>query len=311
METIRCNLCGADDPVVIQTGYDRLTDGPGAFTLVECKQCSLIYLNPRPIPSEIGIYYPATNYHPYLPAIDDEPSWFRRLDRRFGLYKRCQEVSRRVKITGDLLDVGCATGIFLEGMRQRGWQVKGVELNAEVAQYARQRLKLDVLAGSLEEAHYPTACFDLVTLWDVLEHVYDPKETLQEIARLLRPGGWLVFSLPDPDCIEARWLGPYWAGWDMPRHLQLFRRNVLQRLLMETGFEIMDRSYFTGRYGALMISLQFWSAERLANPALRQIFMRLVRSLPARLLSLPYYAIADRLAQSTIVTIFARKLPHA
>ncbi len=306
MEATCCNLCGADDASVLYQGRDRLLNLPGEFRLVRCNQCGLIYLNPRPTAQEIGAYYPE-QYHPYTRAIEDERSWFLRLDRRYGLRKRCAVITRRVRGVGRLLDVGCATGIFLDGMRRLGWQVQGVELNPEIAAYARERLGLPVFAGTLEQAAFPSGHFDLVTLWDVLEHVHDPKGALREIARILRPGGWLVLSLPDPDCIEARLFGPYWAGLDMPRHLNIFSRTVLTRFLTETGFTLLDRIHFTGRYGVLVANMQFWSDERVSNPQLRRLLMAIVQSLPVRLVALLYYAIADRLHQSSVVTVFARK----
>lgn len=309
MESVDCNLCGADDPRVIYVGSDRLLKVPGKFILVQCNQCGLVYLNPRPSPEEIGKYYP-NDYPPYIQAIENEGSWFRRLDRRYGLYKRCREITRQVGQPGMLLDIGCSTGIFLNGMRQWGWQVQGIELNSEIAEYARKRFDLQVFTGNLEHALFPGDSFDLVTLWDVLEHVYDPKSTLGEISRILRPGGWLVMSLPDLDSLEARLFGPYWAGLDMPRHLHVFNRQVLARLLQETGFTLEKRSYFTGRYGVLVLNVQFWSDERISNPNWRKFFMAIVRSLPVRLLSLPYYSVADRLGQSSIVTVFARKMRH-
>ncbi|MEZ4580535.1 MAG: class I SAM-dependent methyltransferase [Caldilineaceae bacterium] len=91
---------------------------------------------------------------------------------------------------GALLDVGCAAGTFLLAMSHWGLDGNGVELNAaEVARQTRERYGLDVIAGTLEDAHLAPAQFDAVTMWDVLEHVYDPAQTLREIHRLLKPGG--------------------------------------------------------------------------------------------------------------------------
>lgn len=307
MESVNCNLCGADDTVLLYRGHDRLTGVAGEFTLVRCRHCGLVYLNPRPTPEEIGAFYPP-EYDPFLPAIEDEPSRFRRLDRRFRQFRQCREVMRYANRPGQMVDVGCATGTFLEGMRQRGWQVQGVELTPWAASYARQRLGLDVFTGTLEAAGFSASSFDLVTMWDVLEHVYNPWQTLQEIRRILKPGGWFVFSIPDVDCVEARWFGPYWVGWDIPRHLHLFSQDVIKRMLSENGLQFHGRSHFTGRYGALVYSIQFWLNVVVVNPDVRRILLALVRSLPARLLAYPYYAVADRLHQSSVVTMFAKKL---
>lgn len=306
MEYVNCNLCGADDTVLVYQGHDRLLGIAGEFTLVRCRRCGLIYLNPRPTPEEIGAFYPP-QYDPFLPAIEDEPSWFRQLDRRFRQFRQCREVMRYARQPGKMVDVGCATGSFLDGMRRRGWQVLGIELTSWAADYARQRLGLDVITGTLESAKLSASSFDLVTMWDVLEHVYDPRQTLREIQRILKPGGWFVFSIPDVDCIEAHWFGPYWVGWDIPRHLHLFPQLVIRRMLSESGLQFRERRHFTGRYGALVYSLQFWLSAVVVNLGIRRILLALVRSFPARLLAYPYYAVADRLHQSSVVTIFARK----
>ena len=306
MDIVNCNFCGADNAALIYEGHDRLHGLPGNFQLVRCRRCGLIYLNPRPGPDEIARYYPS-DYIAYYRAIEDVPSFLRRLDRRYGLHKRCREVIRRAGRPGHLLDVGCATGVFLDGMRQRGWTVTGVEVNAKAAQYARERLGLEVFVGELEEAGYPDASFDVISLWDVLEHVPDPRRTIEEIARILRPEGLLVLSLPNPDCLEAGLFGPYWAGWDVPRHLYIFSPSVLERLLAETGFQIQEVNSFTGRYYVLVLSAQLWLAEHLASQRLRQLILAVMRSWPARVLALPWYSLADRWNQSSIMTVFARR----
>jgi len=306
VETVDCNLCGADDGELVLEGHDRLHGIGGTFRLVRCRRCGLIYLNPRPTAAEMKRYYP-NNYISYTPAIEDEPRFWRRLDRRYGLYRRCRAVISRASRLGRLLDVGCATGIFLDGMRCRGWETWGVEPNAGAARYAQDHLGLNVFVGELEGAAFPDRFFDVITLWDVLEHVRDPRRTLGEIARILRPGGLLVLSLPNPDCLEARLFGSYWAGWDVPRHLYVFSRPVLERLLAETGFQIQEMSSFTGRYHVLVLSTQLWLAEHLTSQRLRQLILAVMRSWPARALALPWYALADRWNQSSIMTVFARR----
>jgi SAM-dependent methyltransferase len=308
MDWVSCNLCGADNPQLLFVGPDRLVGAPGEFRLSKCGRCGLVYLTPRPSPDEIGAYYPE-DYHPFLYAIEDERSWLRRLDRRYGLHKRCRAVIRRAGQPGRVLDVGCATGIFLQGMRQRGWEPQGVELSPSAASYARSRFGLPVVEGELETAAFEPASFDLVTLWDVLEHVPEPDRTLGECARVLKPGGWLVMSLPNPEAWEARWFGRYWAGWDVPRHFHVFRQAHLRQYLEAAGFELCEVSSFTGRHGVLVLSLDFWTGDWRVPPAVARAVRALARSIPARLLTYPYYAVADRLNKSSIMTVFARRRP--
>jgi len=308
MDSIPCSLCGSESADLVLAGRDRLHNLGGTFHVVRCRRCGLLYLNPRPSPDELQDYYPTDDYIPYTVAIEDEPSPFKRLDRRFGLHKRCRAVTAQFSQPGRMLDVGCATGIFVDGMRRRGWEAYGVEINPEVAQYARQRLGLNVFTGELADAAFAEGFFDLVTLWDVLEHVSDPRQTLQEIARVLRPGGLLVLSLPSLESLEARLFGPYWIGWDLPRHLHLFPRPVLTQLLEEMGFQLTKLSFFTGRYYVFVLSTQLWLEERLSSKRLRKIILGTMRSWPMRLLALPLYAVLDRLGKSSIMVAFARRV---
>lgn len=287
-------------------GRDEWYGRPGTFPTVRCRECGLIYLNPRPGRHEIGQYYP-DEYAPYFRAIEDEPSWWQRFNRRMAMKKRIRLVQKRLPQPGRALDVGCATGALLVALRAQGWQTQGVELSAYAADYARQRHGLDVFTGELQEAQLPASAFDLVILWDVLEHVHQPRETLQETARVAKPGGTLLLVLPNPDSIEARLFGQYWAGWDTPRHLYIYPQPVIHRLLQETGWHMEDMRCITGRIWLFNLSLAHWLQNRLAISWLRRGIMAIMRSLPIRLLSLPCFWLLERRKQGSVMAIFARR----
>ncbi len=153
----------------------------------------------------------------------------------YGLSKRSSFIIR-YKQSGVLLDVGCANGVFLKWMEQlQGWQLYGVEVGEFAAETARQK-GLNVITGTLESAVYPQSFFDVVTLWDVIEHVHQPVETLKEVNRIMRPDAILVMRLPNLSSIDAKIFGKYWAGFDAPRHLYAFTIPNLQKLLEQAGF---------------------------------------------------------------------------
>ncbi len=162
LELIPCNLCGADDADLLFYGRDRLHDLPGEFRIVRCRQCGLIYLNPRPIAGEIGRYYPA-DYHPYVAPVRAAQHRVSRWDQRYGLYKRLRAVAA-LQPRGRLLDVGCGTGDFITFAREQGWQVQGVELSESAAAFCRDQLDLPVVTGDLLAAGLPAGQFDVVTL---------------------------------------------------------------------------------------------------------------------------------------------------
>ena len=288
---------------------DEWYDFSGVFPTCRCRECGLIYLNPRPVPAEIGQYYPE-EYAPYQIAIEDEPNKWQRLNRRYALYKRIKVIQSRTASPGRVLDVGCATGTFLAALRQVGWQVKGVEFSLYAADYARQRFGIDVVTGELEQANFPDKHFDLVTFWDVLEHVPDPKSSLIEAARITKGGGQLLLVLPNPDSFEAGWFGQYWAGWDTPRHLHIFTKDVIKQFLEKTGWQMTEMICITGRIWLFNLSLTHWLDNHIDNPRWRKWIMTIASSLPVRLFSLPYFMLIERMKKGSIMAIFAQRTRH-
>ncbi|MBM4466075.1 MAG: class I SAM-dependent methyltransferase [Chloroflexi bacterium] len=301
MEEIACNVCQSDNYVVLYEGRDRLHGLGGPFRLVKCQQCGLIYLNPRPTREEMGQYYPP-DYEPYAQDIEQAKSFLSGLDYRYGVAKRCRMITKR-KGPGRILDVGCGVGHFLSGMRQRGWQAFGTEISERAAAYARERFGLEVLVGELEEAKFPAAYFDAVTLWHVLEHLHDPLATLVELFRLLKDDGLLVFSIPNWDSVDAKLFGEFWVGLDMPRHLYTFPRPALEKLLAKTGFKIAEEGCFFGSHGSFVLSLQFLLEEKMSQRSLRRFLLWLSYTKLARLMASPYFYLVDRLGAGPIIAM--------
>jgi 2-polyprenyl-3-methyl-5-hydroxy-6-metoxy-1,4-benzoquinol methylase len=304
MEWTNCPMCASDQGDLFVESADLLHASTQTFRLLTCRSCGHIYQNPRPTVAAIDKHYPA-DYIPFQKAIDEEASAWRRFDRGFGRRRRCLAVHRAAGKPGRLLDIGCATGIFLDGMRSLGWQVHGVEPSPGAAEYARQHFGLDVFQGRLEDAGIADRSLDAVSLWDVLEHVHEPRQVLDEIARILRPGGLVVLSLPNPDSLEARLLGRFWLGWDLPRHLNLFRPLLLNTHLAKRGLVVEAIRSFTAGYPVLVMSLE----SRLHHAGYNtRAIGRILRSVPLRLLAMPYYAgPANWYNLSSIMVVFARR----
>lgn len=306
LESINCNLCGSNNTKVLFEGRDEWFHLPGTFPVCECQTCGLIYLNPRPTRQAINEYYPE-EYQPYKLATADLSSPLKKAEQAYTLKKRINVVQKRFPKPGQVLDVGCATGNFLNALRQIGWQPRGVELNEQAAHYARQRLDLDVHTGTLEEAQFQADQFDLVIFWDVLEHVFNPTETLTEAARITRPKGRLLLTLPNPHSIDARLFGSYWAGWDIPRHLQIFSLSVIDQMLHQTGWHREEMFCMTGRHWFFNLSLAHWLEGKKVSGKISEIILKVTRSVPFRLFTLPYFIIVEKLKRGPIMVIFARK----
>jgi SAM-dependent methyltransferase len=302
MEEVDCNLCGSSKHDVIYH-YEKDRFGlSGDFKLVKCRGCGLMYLNPRPTGTEILKYYPST-YEPYGLAEGKKTSALLQWVQRYGLRRRCRAVAKWKK-SGRLLDLGAATGNFLDEMRHYGdWELYGVELNDVAAQWARDRLGLSVFTGELAQASYPNNFFDVVTLWDVLEHLHDPRATLIEIGRILKPKGLLVLQVPNPDSLEARFFGRFWVGWDPPRHLYVFSLKTLKDLLETSGLRLRGAEYFSGGYDTFVKSLEGFLKESPweCNGLLRTIGHLSI----VRLLSFPLFFLVRQLRKSPSMVVFA------
>ncbi|MBE0690926.1 MAG: class I SAM-dependent methyltransferase [Anaerolineae bacterium] len=168
--------------------------------------------------------------------------------------KRLRRLEQFVQ-PGKLLDVGCAAGFFLDEAHKHGWQVQGVDVSDFVVQYAREHFGYDVRQGSLLEQDFPKGAYDLVTLWDVIEHVPDPKAYVEHVAALLRSGGIVALATPDVDSIPARLTGKRWVGYKLSEeHVYYFSQHTLSRMLENAGFEIV-RVRHVGKYVTLRLFL--------------------------------------------------------
>lgn len=309
MESVVCNLCGTEKNHLLYTVPDLLLNRPQVKAhLVQCSNCKLIYQNPRPALAEIGQHYPP-EYEPYADQeTQTKRNWLLRKAIAYGTWKRCRFVTRHVS-GGRLLDIGCATGNFLRGMAEQPgeWDLHGVELSDEVAQIARERYGLQIKTGTLEQAAFPDAHFEAITLWDVLEHLHDPGATLQEIWRILKPGGLLVIRVPNQDSWDARLFGKYWAGLDAPRHLYVFGTETLDRALRQNGFQIIDHSSGIGSYVTFVLSVRFWMRGRQVRPEIEERISQYLYHPIMRLLSVPFFYLSSITRRGPLLVTTARR----
>jgi SAM-dependent methyltransferase len=241
-EHVVCDLCGSDDAVEIipstldgkergawnayactSSGYGR--HGP----IVRCRQCDLVYADPRPPDNDVLEIYSAV----------EDPLYIAERTGRILTFEH--HLKPMLRFTGPpdgrkLLDVGAYTGVFVEIAAQHGWDAWGVEPSAwAVAQACDQGLQM--ISGTLEDAGLEETSFDVVTMWDVIEHVTSPAATLTAAWRVLKPGGYLVVHTMDLNSLFARLMGRRWP-WFMEMHLTYFTRQTLREMLEESGFTV-------------------------------------------------------------------------
>ncbi|GAB5403617.1 MAG: class I SAM-dependent methyltransferase [Aureliella sp.] len=297
VQEIDCPLCSSREYRRVCQIVDSTYGVEGSYQVVRCKSCAHLYLNPRPADSSLLDCYP-TDYAPHtgeeavgqtdtseISSDDVEPcsntqadqaassSAVRRVLRAIpGLRKLLfwlgQENATYLPDAPQpgrsrLLEVGCAHGGFLEQAQASGWVVDGVE-PSELAATAARSKGFDVHCGFLADADIQASSRDVVAMWMVLEHVPNPVELVDEVHRILRPGGIFTFSVPNASTWERWVFGRHWLGYDAPRHLQVFSVRRLRRLLVDQGFgEIRVIHQANTRYW--WGSVAAWGKERFQS----------------------------------------------
>ena len=308
METVGCNLCEGRSAKPAYQLTDLLLERLDTqVILVKCDTCGLVYQNPRPTMEEIGAYYPP-EYESYQPLSGQKKlPWLLGKAYQYGTDKRCRIVTRLQQNGGRLLDVGCATGNFLMGMKRLpNWELYGVEPNEHAARVAQEN-GLNVFVGVLEQARYPDNFFDAVTLWDVLEHLHDPKTSLKEIFRILKPGGLLVVRVPNLDSWDAGIFRRAWAGLDAPRHLYVFDRRTLSQILEQAGLRVKYLRSEIGSYPTFVLSVRFWLVQTGVHEGVRQAILHVLLHSIARILFAPFFYVYSLNSRGPLVTASAIK----
>jgi 2-polyprenyl-3-methyl-5-hydroxy-6-metoxy-1,4-benzoquinol methylase len=300
MEHVICDLCGSDRykvrfPSTLDRGQD---DGLSAYrctsigygrhhTIVECLECGLVYANPRYDSGEMLSKYEAV----------EDPLYVEEREGRVLTFERHLRPLEEIMPPGDgrrLLDVGCHVGVFVEIAARHGWDTWGVEPSQWAAELAQQA-GLQVVEGTMATADFEDASFDVITMWDVIEHLEQPSDEVFQAFRLLKPGGMLVAHTMDLDSVFARLMGNRWP-WLMEMHLYYFTRQTLTKLMEKAGFQVLSVKA-QGRYLRLgYLATRVAALSQTLGQSLQWLFDRLhlaERAVPINL--------------GDLVTIYARK----
>lgn len=224
-ESVDCPVCGSDR---FESLFEK-DDEP----FVRCVECRLLLINPRPVFKEIEKTYDSHYSDAYI----------RKADKK---HRRCRRwvarIAKRFVSSGRWLDVGCSAGFVVAAAGQAGFDAYGVELEPAAVAYGREHLGLDNLScGTLIEQHYADAFFDVITLYDVIEHLPDLNGIVAELARILRPGGVIEIRTPD----AGHWRTPkdlsVWPEIKPSEHLYYFSHETLTRLFARHGLCVRHR----------------------------------------------------------------------
>lgn len=227
---VPCPLCGG-------TKFRKRKEDCGT-DVVQCSACGFLYINPQPTSEELEKLYSQEYYGDCAESVGGS------LCFRLPVFQRGVRIIDELGKPGRVLDVGCGTGDFLELAKRAGWDAFGVELSDRAAHFARSR-GLNVICGTLDTAGYAPGFFDVVTMWDVLEHLPDPRRAVEESHRLLTAGGFLVVRVPNTNFqllkafIREDIFRTKRDSMQANLHLNHFSPTTLRRLLTSTGFEVV------------------------------------------------------------------------
>ncbi|HAX98043.1 MAG TPA: hypothetical protein DCY12_03940 [Candidatus Atribacteria bacterium] len=227
METVKCNLCGSNNYRVVYSMPDARYFVNDWFSVVECINCGLGFVNPRPTSSEISKYYPSIFY-----------DYFER-ERDYNLRRYWAEARFLQEFASEgeklLLDLGCANGDFPRFMQKLGWIVEGLE----VSQNSKTITDFKVYKQDFREIEVCEARYDAITAWAVLEHVHDPMAYFKKAAQVLKSKGIFLFLVTNFESLSSRRL----FLEDVPRHLYFFTEKTIRKYLEDSSFDFIEADY--------------------------------------------------------------------
>ena len=244
-----CPACGDYETRTLFSATDRLYRTTSkSFLIVECLRCRLIRLYPHPTPGELRAYYPEAYW--FTPADTSTDQWEQRY-RRLVLRDHVRFVERALRESeeqGLVVDVGCGSGLLLRMLKERGVKdVAGMDFSLDAARIATLRSGVPAVCATLAKAPFAPESCAAITMFHVLEHLFDPAAYLDAAWQLLRRNGRLIVQVPNAACWQFLMFGERWSGIDVPRHLVDFRQSDLDSLLDHCGFEVLRHKHFSWR----------------------------------------------------------------
>jgi SAM-dependent methyltransferase len=246
---INCPVCECSESKLVGfRGGEAHQNKQGVKTrIVRCKNCTHLYPNPMPFP-KVGL--------DELYANPDEYFQNHELERKkLGSLDLMKNFEKHVGGKGRFLDIGCGRGELVWAAKESGWDVEGMDPSKDFVEFGRKVLGVDIKVGILEEGMFPSNSFDAVALGGIIEHLYNPKELLKEVHRILKPNGWFWFDAPNEDGLYMqignlymRLRGKDWvvvlAPTFSPYHVQGFNKKSLKILMENSNFLVKEMNVF-------------------------------------------------------------------
>jgi ubiquinone/menaquinone biosynthesis C-methylase UbiE len=235
-----CLVCGNTNLTKALTCKDFVATGE-SFDLHRCQSCSFLFTNPRPSVSEIGPYYQSDRYVSHAGDKGNFSFMYKVYDvvRDYSINQKLRLIKSYHK-TGKMMDLGCGLGYFLDGVvKDNTFDVLGVDISQEAIDYVKNKFGYNV-KNETELDSMDAHSFDAITQWHVLEHVHMLNERMQQLKRLLKPGGTMFIAVPNSNSWDAKKYKEFWDGYDVPRHLYHFNQKSFNLLMEKHGFKVVD-----------------------------------------------------------------------
>lgn len=240
LEFINCNLCHSDNYKVLYKAkphkpYQKEMFYPTSISLVtenivKCQNCGLIFTNPRLKPDLLRrLYYEG-----------EDKNYIEQQEERIKIFQKVLKFIETFCPSGNMLDIGCAAGFLLYVAKKRHWRAKGIELNRFFADFANLKLNVDVINGNVEEIDFKSNSFDIIVMWDALEHLTDPYLVLSKAYSWLKNDGYIFINIPNKDSIFAKILkNRCWFMTSM--HLYHFSPTTIKIFFKKVGFKFLTK----------------------------------------------------------------------
>jgi 2-polyprenyl-3-methyl-5-hydroxy-6-metoxy-1,4-benzoquinol methylase len=208
------------------------------FTIVKCITCTHMFTQNVASQNEIGKYYASENY---ISHSDTQKGFVNKLYhtiRKKTLVAKQNLLQKETGLqTGNVLDIGCGTGAFLNTMQTAGWNIQGLEPDYTARLKAKELYNIE--AESSEKIFEKEAyAYDAITMWHVLEHVHELQEYIAQQKKMIRTKGKIFIAVPNYTSYDAKYYKEYWAAYDVPRHLYHFSPKSMATLLAPHGLKI-------------------------------------------------------------------------
>ncbi len=230
-----CPACGETKILPFLTAKDYTVTHEN-FEITRCQACELLFTNPRPTASEASPYYKSENY---ISHSDTQRGIINRLYhvvRNFTLKQKTRWIEKEKTGNLELLDIGCGNGHFLHACQKAGWKISGMELDPVTAARAETMLGIDIYSSIINIPK--SEKFNLISLWHVLEHVYELEEYFMFFKSRIAKEGVLLLALPNSKSFDAHHFKEYWAAYDVPRHVYHFEPSTIASLAKKHGFKL-------------------------------------------------------------------------